>query len=313
MSGIRRLSVSAHENPSRPRDADPLVPLRADGPDAIPGAAMFEQVVFAGGGHRCWWQAGFWDVVAPAIELRPRVIAGVSAGAATACLMYANDSRTALGYYRRVLGGTPRNVYPRNLLRAGVPVFPHNGIYRAALKTLLGGERFAQLRERAPEIRIQFARIPRWLGPRSAVAVGLLAYNLEKYTRRPLHPSYGRRAGLHAGGRPGAGLRERGRAGVADHRLQLHPPFTPIEYRDGRPTIDGGMVDNVPVDALDDPAAPTLVLTTRRYPHHAPVFVRGPRMYVQPSVKVPVSSWDYTAPHLYEATWLQGVEDGAHS
>ena len=40
---------------------------------------MFQQVVFAGGGHRCWWQAGFWDVVAPRIALRPRVVAGVSA------------------------------------------------------------------------------------------------------------------------------------------------------------------------------------------------------------------------------------------
>ena len=26
---------------------------------------MFDQVVFAGGGNRCWWQAGFWDVVQP--------------------------------------------------------------------------------------------------------------------------------------------------------------------------------------------------------------------------------------------------------
>jgi len=45
----------------------------------------FEQVVFAGGGNRCWWQAGWWDTVAPELGLRPRVIAGISAGAATAC------------------------------------------------------------------------------------------------------------------------------------------------------------------------------------------------------------------------------------
>ena len=35
---------------------------------------MFDKVVFAGGGHRCWWQAGFWEVLRAEIELRPRVI-----------------------------------------------------------------------------------------------------------------------------------------------------------------------------------------------------------------------------------------------
>ncbi|MGI9024564.1 MAG: patatin-like phospholipase family protein [Burkholderiaceae bacterium] len=54
---------------------------------------MFEQVVFAGGGNRCWWQAGWWDVVAPAISLKPRVIAGVSAAAPTACMTYVQPSK----------------------------------------------------------------------------------------------------------------------------------------------------------------------------------------------------------------------------
>jgi predicted acylesterase/phospholipase RssA len=271
---------------------------------------MFEQVVFAGGGHRCWWQAGFWDVVAPALALKPRLIAGVSAGAATACLLYANDSRTALGYYRSRLAGRPRNLYPANLWRRGQRLFPHEAIYREALAYLLGGPHFDQLRATAPEIRVQFARIPRWLGPRSAVAVGLLAYNLEKYALRSLHPSFGRRLGFSP-----EVVRVQDCVSDADLVSLLiasscTPPFTGIEYRNGRPTIDGGMVDNVPVDALDDPRAPTLVLTTRRYPRHAPVFMLGARVYVQPSVKLPVSSWDYTAPHLYEATWLQGVHDG---
>ena len=41
----------------------------------------FDAVVFAGGGCRCFWQAGFWSVVAPALELRPRSITGASATA----------------------------------------------------------------------------------------------------------------------------------------------------------------------------------------------------------------------------------------
>ncbi len=271
---------------------------------------MFEQVVFAGGGHRCWWQAGFWEVVAPGIGLRPRVIAGVSAGAATACLLHANDSRTALAYYREALADNPRNVYPLNLFRRGRRVFPHDAIYRRALATLLGGEHFGRLMRTAPEIRVQFARIPRWLGPRSAVALGIVGYNAEKYLWRSLHPRFGRAVGFRS---EIARVQDCGSAGDLVSLIiasSCTPPFTPIEYRDGRPTMDGGLIDNVPVDAVDPDGGPTLVLTTRRYPEHAPVFVRGGRVYVQPSRKVAASSWDYTTPDAYEQTWAQGREDG---
>lgn len=273
---------------------------------------MFEQVVFAGGGHRCWWQAGFWDVVAPEISLRPKLIAGVSAGAATACMIFANNSEDALDYYEAILPKNARNVYWGNLFRAGEPMFPHNDIYRGALKFLMGGEHFKRLKFNAPEIRIQFARIPPWLGARSAVAVGLMAYNLEKYTFRPLHPSFGLRLGF-----------TQELALVQDCQTDEElidlviassctPPFTPIQYRDGRPTLDGGIVDNVPISALDHLNVSTLVLTTRLYPRHAQIFTRGHCVYVQPSRKIPVSSWDYTAPTLYRQTYELGRVDGEY-
>jgi predicted acylesterase/phospholipase RssA len=271
---------------------------------------MFEQVVFAGGGHRCWWQAGFWDVVAPRIALRPRVIAGVSAGAATACLLYANDSRTALAYYREALRSNPRNAYWGNLLRRGQRVFPHDAIYRRAMHALLGGEHFARLQRDAPEIRVQYARLPRWLGPRSAVAVGLAAYNLEKYWKKSLHPSFGRRIGFTSEIARVRDCRSEDDLVSLIIASSCTPPFTPIEHRNGRPTLDGGLVDNVPVDAVDRHGGPTLVLTTRRYPRLDDVFRRDGRLYVQPSVRAPASSWDYTAPDRYEQTWALGCRDG---
>ncbi len=271
---------------------------------------MFEQVVFAGGGHRCWWQAGFWEVVAPRIGLRPRLIAGVSAGAATACLVYANESRRALDYYHQALRGNPRNAYWGNLFARDARVFPHDGIYRRAMKALLGGEAFERLRRDAPEIRVQFSRIPRWLGPRSAVALGLVAYNVEKYALRPLHPRFGRRLGFTSEVVRVQDCRTDAELISLIIASSCTPPFTPIEYRDGRPTMDGGLVDNVPVDAVDPDGGPTLVLTTRRYPAREAVFRHEGRVYVQPSVKIPVSSWDYTAPDLYERTCALGRSDG---
>ena len=278
---------------------------------------MFEQVVFAGGGNRCWWQAGFWDVVAPAIALKPRIIAGVSAGAATACMLYASDSRWTMDYYREVLRHNRRNAYWGNLFRRArdpahphaARVFPHAAIYRKALTDILGGEGFERLKRDAPEIRIVFSRLPRGLGPRSALMVGMLAYNLEKHWRRSLHPTFGRRIGFAS---EMARLQD---CHDLDDLVSLitasscTPPFTPIEHRGGRPTLDGGMVDNVPVDAVD--AGPsTLVLLTRRYPERTETFRHLGRLYVQPSRRVAVSAWDYTDVPALQATYDQGRRDG---
>ncbi|MCO5121338.1 MAG: patatin-like phospholipase family protein [Burkholderiaceae bacterium] len=270
---------------------------------------MFEQVVFAGGGQRCWWQAGFWDVFTPATGLAPKVVGAVSAGAATACMLLANDSRNGLAYYRETLAGSPRNIYLGNLLRRGKRVFPHEAIYRRALHTLLGGSRFERLRGSGIDIRIACARPPEWMGPRSGVALGLLAYSLERSLVKPLHPGWCRRLGF---------TRHIGRVADCPDIESLvalilasscTPPFTSLQYLDGEATLDGGLVDNVPVDVVAADRS-TLVLTSRRYPGRAPIFMLGTRTYVQPSRPIPISRWDYTAPALYEAVYRFGRKDG---
>ncbi|MCM2491531.1 patatin-like phospholipase family protein [Burkholderia glumae] len=271
---------------------------------------MFDQVVFAGGGNRCWWQAGFWDVAQPALGIRPRVITGISAGAATACMLYTRDSRWVMRYYQEALCNNPKNVYWGNLLR-GKPVFPHYRIYRQALVDIYG-EPFARLAD-APEIRIGVSHVPRWLGARSAVAAGLVAYNIEKYIRRTLHPTLGQSFGF----RPEF-VRAQACADVdelADLILQSSctPPFTPVLRRAGRPVLDGGMVDNVPVGALDPAPGKVLVMVTRRYPRPQTFSVshgEQTRLYVQPSVKVPISSWDYTSPGQMQHAYDLGRRDG---
>ncbi|GLU34303.1 patatin-like phospholipase family protein [Trinickia caryophylli] len=272
---------------------------------------MFDQVVFAGGGNRCWWQAGFWDVVQPEAGLAPRVIAGISAGAATACMLYTRDSRWVMRYYEEALRENRRNAYWGNLWRRGATVFPHYRIYRQALLDIYG-ESFAKLAG-APEIRVGVSHIPRWLGARTSVAAGLIAYNIEKHVRKTLHPTLGQKLGF----RPEY-VRVQDCADVeqlADLILQSSctPPFTPVLRRDGRPVLDGGMVDNVPVGALDDAPGRVLVMVTRLYPREQTfVIARGAqqRIYVQPSRKVPISSWDYTQPALMQPAYELGRADG---
>jgi predicted acylesterase/phospholipase RssA len=275
---------------------------------------VFEQVVFAGGGHRCWWQAGFWESVAPQIDLRPSLIAGVSAGAATACLLYTGQTQTALEYYERLLvkdsrGQGPRNVYWNRLLKSDQKLLPHDGIYRTALSTFFSSVHFETLLHRAPLIRVSYALVPMWAGPLSATVAGMLTYNLEKRVRKPLHPTWGRAIGF----RP-AVTAVQDCTDSADLVSLLMasaccPPLTRIERREGQVTLDGGMIDNVPVSDVQ-PNRSTLVLLSRCYPNHAPVFLRDGRVYVQPSQKPRASSWDYTQPENYRATYLQGRADG---
>ena len=271
---------------------------------------MFDKVVFAGGGHRCWWQAGFWDTVAGEIELHPRVIGAVSAGAVTACLLHANDSKRALAWYERELAHVRSNINWLNLLRRGERLMPHAAIYRKALRALLGGEHFRQLMWRAPEIRVLVARVPPGMSPGRAVLKGLVAYNVEKYWHGSLHAGLGERLGFKHEIRRVQDCR--GERELVDLLMasSCTPPFTPVELLDGEPCLDGGLMDNVPVDTVADVPGQTLVLATRRYRGMAPVFARDGRVYVQPSERVPASSWDYTSPARYLKTYDLGRRDG---
>ena len=270
---------------------------------------MFEQVVFAGGGQRCWWQAGFWDAFAPATGLAPRVVGAVSSGAATACMLLANDSRNGLAWYREALAGSPRNAYWGRLLRRGARVFPHEEIYRRALHELLGGARFERLRRGGTDIRIVYARPPARLGTRASVAFGVLASSLEHRLVNPLHPTWARRLGFTSGMGRVADCPDIESLVALIVASSCTPPFITLQYIAGQPALDGGLVDDVPVESVA-PGRSTLVLASRRYPQWAPIFMIGTRTYVQPSRPIPVSPWDYTAPALYEAVYRFGRKDG---
>ena len=97
---------------------------------------------------------------------------------------------------------------------------------------------------------------------------------------------------------------------VADLVLQSSctPPFTPVYSRSGRPVLDGGLVDHVPVEGALE-ARHALVLLTRRHADEQLPRMPG-RTYVQPSEPIPVKKWDYTSPDLIQRTYDLGRRDG---
>lgn len=116
------------------------------------GAAHFDNVVFAGGGNRCFWQAGFWSVVSAALDLAPSGAAAVSAGSAIACALFAGTFDQGFAGHKRAVAMNQRKLYLRNLLRRK-PVFRHGDMYRNAILGSIDDGALMRLHQ-GPDIRV---------------------------------------------------------------------------------------------------------------------------------------------------------------
>ncbi|MDG2304802.1 MAG: patatin-like phospholipase family protein [Candidatus Binatia bacterium] len=269
--------------------------------------STYDAMVLAGGGCRCFWQVGFYETVAPELNLRPKQVAAVSAGSAMACMLFSGTVEQGLEYFTDRAGRNERNIYPENLW-GDAPVFPHEEIYRETILHACDQAALDRLRQ-GPDVRVLLSRPPEWLGSLGGVAVGFLAYEAEKLLSPSVHPELARRLGFSSEVVSLATCETP--AALAEVILQSSctPPFTPVYLRDEVPVLDGGLVDNVPVSALTDEAENVLVLLTRRYPDDVIPAVAG-RTYVQPSESIPVEKWDYASPDLVLAALDLGRRDG---
>lgn len=265
----------------------------------------FESVVLAGGGSRCLWQAGFWHEAARPLKLSPRQFATVSAGSAIGCAIVAGVAEETLRLFKELTRANPRNFYPRRLLE-GKPAFPHYAMYRHAMLEIMN-EAILQRLKTGPDVRVLIGRLPGWLGPRAGMLAAAAAYNFDKRVRKLVHPQTPRRLGFEPETVRVADC-ETSEA-LADLVLasSCTPPMTPLLMWKGQYALDGGVIDNVPMCALDDAPGETLVLLSR--PHARLPEVPG-RTYVQPSEPVGISAWDYTSPNGLQKAYDLGRRDG---
>jgi predicted acylesterase/phospholipase RssA len=268
---------------------------------------MFEAVAFAGGGNRCYWQGGFWHVVAPALGLQPRLKTGVSAGAFVACY-------TTLGLGEQIMRDvvaacrTTRREIDWSGPLTGRPAFPVGPMYRDLLASVITPERFEALL-RGPETFIALTRPPKGWPPALAATLGLLVYQIEKKLT------------------PGPDKRATRRMGYRQHLVRLQdcpdaaalvdvlmasaavPPFTPVGDVGG-PALDGGLTQNPalgPLLPVEQAGGRTLVLMTRSY---ADLPVVENRVWAMPSGHVGVSQFAITDPDGIARAWELGLKDG---
>lgn len=265
----------------------------------------FDSVVFAGGGNRCFWQAGFWSVAAAELDLRPSSVAAVSAGSAVACTLFARTFDQGFEQHLRAVAGNRRNLYLHKLLLRQ-PVFPHGAMYRDAILGSIDRDALWRLHQ-GPDIRVLVSCPPRWATRRMAMLLGAITIGVDAWEGDAIECSAGRRIGFQP---LYISVRECTTAqALADLIIASSciPPLTPQARRNGVALFDGGLVANVPTDGVSAPGSQTLVLLTRQFPRLPSI--RG-HTYVQPSQPIPVGAWDYTNDVALQATLDLGRRDG---
>lgn len=92
--------------------------------------AELSTLALAGGGNRCWWQAGVLSCLIEAGWSLPRQWVGTSAGAAIAAACLTTGPEIALAACRELYGGTTR-IFKWQGLQHGRLEFAHQTIYPA--------------------------------------------------------------------------------------------------------------------------------------------------------------------------------------
>ena len=270
---------------------------------------MFDAIAFAGGGNRCYWQGAFYSRLAAAIPLAPKLVVGVSAGAWQAAYALLGLAETVEPAVIAACGPHRRNFDWQRRKTDGTP-FPVAALYRELIETALAGDALARLNA-ITDLRISIARPPHWMPGALAPWLGLLAYQAEKALFEPVHPRFGRALGFSAEFIAARSLRSPTDLFAALLASATMPPVMPTRRLGGQIALDGGLVDNVPVEPLEGierAGGRTLVLLTRRY--RALPAVPG-RTYVQPSEPIPIGRFDLRNPEGIRAAFALGRKDAA--
>lgn len=271
-------------------------------------AQDFEAAAFAGGGNRCYWQGGFWEALHEARPQKPRFIVGVSAGAFQACFTILGLGEYVRGLVLEACAANSRNL-DWSRLRHGRSPFVVGDMYRALLEEVFGPKEILALHS-LPEILVQVAHPPRFVPAPVAALAAIGAYQIEKLITGAAWSRAGRYVGLrpswvstHAMQRP---------AELVDALMATSsvPPFMPIGHVGGMTALDGGLVDNPPLEKLGEAewrGQKTLVLASRAIaPPPTPL-----RTVVRPSAPIGIDRFSTTDADGIRKAYELGLKDGA--
>ena len=269
-----------------------------------PADLRFEQLVFSGGGTRCFWHGGFLEVVAPAIHLRPERVVGVSGGALSGAAFITERAHELQRVMIERVEHVDSNV-DLNAIPAGDSITPHQRIYSDIVAEVLDDDTARAKIADGPDFQVQLGYPPSGAAPRASTIPLFMLYELEKRVRGTPHLRWCQRAGLRAE------LID-ARQAARDERLTelicaaaVIPPVFKIAVWGGQQVIDSGMADKAPMPEPN--RGRTLILLTDEFPNTPD---DPDRRYVSPSRDTPADQIAFTDPGKLRRTWELGNSDG---
>lgn len=263
-----------------------------------------EYLVLQGGGLRCAWQAGFLAALERERPIRPVAIAAVSASSTVACALVCRNLEFAVECFKAAILDGPKNTFAGRVMR-GQRIFPHAEIYRDAVLRMFDPAVMQSLMA-GPDIQILLTRtsekLPKYAGALAGLALyGARAFGAGRGLRRLEGFGFCKEfVPVNRCATPGA---------LADLILasSCTPPFTPFYSLYGRPVLDGGLSESVPLSGLPRRRGATLALLTERRVNvdRVPGVV-----YAGPSDAAHVRSWDYDVRKI-DYLYALGHKDGS--
>lgn len=302
-SEMMRMAVAKRGSVLDDQTSGQMQPGRSN--TALKHFPKFEQLVFSGGGTRCFWQGGFLDIIRGPLKLSPERITGVSGGALSAASFIAGNGREVLS----LMGDAFERQSLEPIIRAAVlrGKAPHERIYRAVVTETMAGVANDAIAD-GPQFHITLAVPPRCLPPSLATYLSFAAYKIDQLTRSNPHIVLPSKLGAQK-------LMVDARQAARDGQLidlicaaaTIPPVFSLSQWPpgSGRYVMDAGTTDNAPMPEPD--AGNSLILMTRRYRHLPPA---DRFTYVEPSTPVPASKLDFTSRDKIERGWSIGETDG---
>ncbi|MDT0681193.1 patatin-like phospholipase family protein [Roseicyclus sp. F158] len=263
-----------------------------------------DQIVFSGGGLRCFWQGGFMSVLGRERRVAPSRVCGVSGGALSAAVFLGGRESDLLDRMCEAFARQDRNVdlFDRKSGR----ITPHQEIYCRVVKDVLDPEAEARVAA-GPSLQILIAHPPLDAAPALGGVAMSAAYEAELHVKGSPHFGWAEKMGLTSELVDANEAARQGKlADLVCAAAVIPPVFIPPDWN-GRPTIDGGMADQAPMPDPDE--GTTLVLLTREYPN---VPDAPGRHYVVPRGETPADKIDFTDGDKLMETWNQGERDAEH-
>ena len=271
-------------------------------------ARHFSHVALAGGGNRCWWQAGFLDVFLSQVATKPKQLIGASAGAAIATAVVTDRVRQSLEAAAQKFEETTRNFEWRLLARGERP-FAMPRIYPEWIKSFLSASDWPLFKSNPIKVDVVITRPLPGLPVSLSTLLALGLYTTEKFWLKNFHPRLPHWMGLRAEHLDLSGAKDLETAHAYLLATAAAVPITPVHRVHDRPALDGGFYDSVPLPKDRQHDEHTLVLLTRHQASKPHVFELGRRIYVQPSATVAAKNFDCTDGVSIRSTYLQGKQD----